>query len=87
MIITREIWVGALRDFNARQDRSNATKVTFLAKIKTTIQLATISTYLIGLSLNNMFVVLVGDILLFISFIVTIFTGIQYTQNTFIKKK
>ena len=39
LIITREIWVGALRDFNARQNKSDATKVTFLAKIKTTIQL------------------------------------------------
>ena len=29
IIITREIWVGALRDFNARQSRSDATKVTF----------------------------------------------------------
>ena len=29
-IITREIWVGALRDFNARQKNTNATKVTFL---------------------------------------------------------
>ena len=34
IIITREIWVGALRDLNARHGNSNATKVTFLAKIK-----------------------------------------------------
>ena len=32
IIITREIWVGALRDFNARQSRTSATKVTFLLK-------------------------------------------------------
>ena len=87
VIITREIWVGALRDFNARQFRSDATKVTFLAKIKTTIQLFTISTYLIGLALNNMFVVLIGDTLLFMSFLVTFYTGIQYTYNTFSSKK
>ena len=87
IIITREIWVGALRDFNARQGRSSATKVTFLAKIKTTIQLSTISTYLIGLALNNMLIVLVGDIFLFISFLVTIHTGMQYTHNTFFQKK
>ena len=86
-IITREIWVGALRDFNARQDRSDATKVTFLAKIKTTIQLATISIYLIGLALNNMLILLIGDILLFISLLVTIYTGMQYTYNTFMLKK
>ena len=83
VIITREIWVGALRDFNARQQNTNATRVTFLAKIKTTIQLFTISTYLLGLSMNNMVIVLIADIMLFLSFVVTIYTGWVYTLNTF----
>ena len=83
VIITREIWVGALRDFNARQQNSNATKVTFLAKIKTSIQLFTISTYILGLAMNNMLIVLIADIMLFLSFIVTIYTGLLYTLNTF----
>ena len=83
IIITREIWVGALRDFNARQQNTNATKVTFLAKIKTTIQLFTISTYIFGLALNNMVIVLIADIMLFLSFIVTVYTGWVYTLNTF----
>ena len=39
VIIAREIWVGALRDFSARNQIINSTKVTFLAKLKTTIQL------------------------------------------------
>jgi len=82
LIITREIWVGALRDFNARQNKSDATKVTFLAKIKTTIQLFTISTYLLGLGMNNMLVILVADILLFLSLIITIYTGFIYSLNT-----
>ena len=82
-IIAREIWVGALRDFNARQQNSNATKVTFLAKIKTTIQLFTISTYLLGLAMNNMIILLFADIILLISFIVTVYTGWFYTLNTF----
>ena len=83
VIITREIWVGALRDFNARQQNTNATRVTFLAKIKTTIQLSTISTYLLGLAINNMVIVFVADIILFLSFIVTVYTGWVYTLNTF----
>jgi CDP-diacylglycerol--glycerol-3-phosphate 3-phosphatidyltransferase len=82
LIITREIWVGALRDFNARQNKSDATKVTFLAKIKTTIQLFTISTYLLGLGMNNMLVLLVADILLFLSLVITIYTGLIYSLNT-----
>ena len=83
VIITREIWVGALRDFNARQQNTNATRVTFLAKINTTIQLFTISTYLLGLAMNNMVIVLIADIMLFLSFIITVYTGLVYTLNTF----
>ena len=83
LIITREIWVGALRDFNARQNKTDATKVTFLAKIKTTIQLFTISVYLLGLAMNNMLVLLIADMLLFLSFIITVYTGWVYTINTF----
>ena len=82
-IIAREIWVGALRDFNSRQSRHSATKVIFLAKIKTTIQLFTISIYLIGLSLNNMIIILFGELFLMLSFLVTIYTGYIYTINTF----
>ena len=85
LIITREIWVGALRDLNARNGRIAATKVTFLAKIKTTIQLFTISMYLLGLALNNMLIIVIADILLFISLFITIYTGLIYTLNS-IKK-
>ena len=83
LIITREIWVGALRDFNARNNKSDATKVTFLAKIKTTMQLFTISIYLLGLTLNNMLLVVIGDIFLFISLFITLYTGYIYTLNSF----
>jgi len=83
IIITREIWVGALRDLNARQGNSNATKVTFLAKIKTSVQLLTLSIYLFGLTINNMLVIVIADILLFISLFITIYTGFIYTLNTF----
>ena len=85
VIIAREIWVGALRDFNARQQNTDATKVTFLAKIKTTTQLFTISTYLFGLAMDNMLIVLLADFMLFSSFLITVYTGFQYTSNTFKK--
>jgi CDP-diacylglycerol--glycerol-3-phosphate 3-phosphatidyltransferase len=83
LIITREIWVGALRDLNARNNKIDATKVTFLAKIKTTIQLFTIGIYLFGLTLNNMLLLVMGDILLCISLFITLYTGIVYTANSF----
>ncbi len=83
LIITREIWVGALRDFNARIGELEATKVTFLAKIKTTIQLFTISLYLLGLSANSMLLILFGDMFLFLSLLITIYTGYIYTIKSF----
>ena len=86
LIITREIWVGALRDLNARNGKSDATKVTFLAKIKTSVQLSTLSIYLFGLTINNMLVIIVADILLFFSLFITLYTGLIYTLNTFNKQ-
>ena len=83
LIITREIWVGALRDLNARKENSQATNVTFIAKVKTTIQLFTVSIFLLGLAMNNMLILLIGDILLLIATLITLYTGIQYTYRTF----
>lgn len=82
-IIAREIWVGALRDLNARNLNSQATKVLYLAKIKTTIQLFTISIYLIGLSFSNMLLIVVADIFIIISVLITLYTGYIYTYNSF----
>ena len=87
IIITREIWVGALRDLNARNGKSDATKVTFLAKIKTSVQLFTLSIYLFGLAINNMLLIVIADILLFISLFITIYTGFIYSLNTFKKNE
>jgi len=83
LIISREIWVGALRDLNARREKSDATKVTFLAKIKTSIQLFTISIYLLGLTLNNMLMIQFSDMFLFLSLLITLYTGYLYTLNSF----
>jgi CDP-diacylglycerol--glycerol-3-phosphate 3-phosphatidyltransferase len=85
LIITREIWVGALRDLNSRNNKSDATKVTFIAKIKTTIQLFTISIYLIALTINYKLLIVIGDILLTVSLIITLYTGFLYSMNTFKK--
>ena len=83
IIITREIWVGALRDLNARKNKSDATKVTFLAKIKTAIQLFTLSIYLLALTINNMLLIQFAHIFLFISLFITLYTGLIYTLGSF----
>ncbi len=83
VIISREIWVAALRDINARSNQSHKTKVTFLAKTKTTMQMFCISLYLLGLSMNNMMIIFFADISIIIAMLITIQTGLQYTISTF----
>ena len=85
VIISREIWVSALRDYNSQNNNSDATKVTFLAKIKTTIQLFTILIYLFALATNLMMLVVIADIFLVISSLITLYTGYLYTMNSFKK--
>jgi CDP-diacylglycerol--glycerol-3-phosphate 3-phosphatidyltransferase len=83
MMLAREFWVAALRDLNARKGASDSTKVTFLAKFKTSIQLLTFSSYLLGLSLNNSLILFISNFLLFLALIITIQTGLSYTIATF----
>ena len=83
VIISREIWVAALRDINARNNQTDKTKVTFLAKTKTAIQMFAILVYLFGLTINNMMILFFADILIIIALLITIQTGFQYTVSTF----
>ena len=85
VIISREIWVAALRDINSRNNQSEKTRVTFLAKTKTAIQMLSILMYIFGLTINNMMVLFFADIILIIALLVTIQTGFQYTISTFKK--
>ena len=85
LIISREIWVSALRDFNSRSSNPNATKVIFIAKIKTTIQFIAIIIYLLSATFGNSLIAVIGDIFLFLALSITIYSGIIYTYNTFTK--
>lgn len=83
LIISREVIVAALRDYNSRNGNSSSTRVTFLAKAKTSVQLFAITIYLIALLLNLPLMKIVGDILLIISLIITLYTGIDYFVKSF----
>ena len=83
LILAREFWVGALRDFNARNGNESATTVTFLAKIKTTMQLVTFCWILTGLYFNSALMIFLGNFFLFLALIITMQTGLSYTIATF----
>ena len=85
LIIAREIGVAALRDYCARNNLSDRTKVTFLAKVKTSIQLLTIGLYLLALAISFNLLIVISDIFLIIATFITIYTGYQYTLNVFKK--
>ena len=85
LILTRELWIAALRDLNARLGNTQATEVTFLAKIKTTIQLGSMGMYIFAIYLNNSLLKLIADFSLFLALIITLQTAIQYTKASFKK--
>ena len=85
LIIAREIGVAALRDYSARNNLSERTKVTFLAKAKTSIQLLTIGLYLLALAISFNLLIVISDIFLILSTLITLYTGYQYMLNIFKK--
>ena len=82
LILIREFWVSALRDFNGRTGNLKATKVTFVAKLKTTLQFITFGSFLLGLYLNNALLIFISNFFLFLALIITIKTGLSYTIDT-----
>ena len=83
IIISREIGIAALRDYSSRQNLSDKTKVTYLAKIKTSLQLFSIGSYLLALTLSFNLLILISDIFLIIATLITIYTAYEYTLNVF----
>ena len=84
-IIAREIGIAALRDYSSRKNISDRTKVTYLAKIKTSLQLFSIGSYLFALTISFNLLILISDIFLIMATLITIYTGYEYTQNVFKK--
>ncbi len=83
LILVREFWVGALRNFNARNNNNEATQVSFLSKTKTTIQFLTFTFYLLGLYSNSALLLFVSNFFLFLALIITLQTGVSYTIASF----
>ena len=61
IILVREYWVGALRDFNAKNGNDSATNVTYLAKIKTSLQFLTFASFLFGLYIENSLIIFLSS--------------------------
>lgn len=86
LMISRDVWVNGMREMNARLSQSDRTKVTFLAKVKTSLQMFTVLLYLLALLLGNAFLLFISDFFLFLTLLVSLVTGFQYTVNTISQK-
>jgi len=83
VILSREFWVSALRDLNSRNKRSDVTKVTFLAKLKTSSQFLSFGSYLFGILINNSLIIFLSNFFLLIAMILSLSTALDYTKATF----
>ncbi|MDA0939190.1 MAG: CDP-diacylglycerol--glycerol-3-phosphate 3-phosphatidyltransferase [Proteobacteria bacterium] len=83
IIIAREFWVSALREYSAKQIISQVTAVSFLAKIKTTLQFITILLFYLGIGLDIAMLVFIASFFLFLALLVSIKTGLEYTVAVF----
>ena len=81
IILAREFWVSALRDFASRNKISDLMDVTYLAKVKTSLQFLTLFLYFASFLLNLKLGIFVANITLFLSMLITIMTGIDYTKK------
>lgn len=83
IILAREFWVSALREYSRANNISSATSVSFVAKSKTALQFIAISMYLIGISLNYALIMFLANYVLLVSLILGIKSAIDYTANVF----
>lgn len=86
VILARELWVSVLREYAAQNSISNLTKVTFLAKMKASVQFFSISMFFLGFAVNNALIVFLAKFMLFLAFLITLKTGIDYTIKVFVNK-
>ena len=81
ILLIREFWVSGLREYTASNNIQGASDVTYLAKIKTTLQFTSIGSYLFSFSYGLSLGIFISSFILFLSLLVSLKTGMTYTEN------
>ena len=81
LILIREFWVSGLREYTALNNIQGASDVSYLAKIKTTLQFIAISSYLFSFSYGLSLGIFLSSFILFLSLLISFKTGMTYTVN------
>ncbi len=82
-LLLREFWVSGLREFTAINNIQSASAVSFLAKVKTSLQFLSICSYYLSFSFNLSLGIFISSFILFLSLLVSIKTGLEYTHKAF----
>jgi CDP-diacylglycerol--glycerol-3-phosphate 3-phosphatidyltransferase len=82
LILAREFLVSALREYSSANHISNATKVNFVAKLKTTFQFIALSMFFLGASADLALVTFLASFTLFIAVLLACKSAIDYILNT-----
>jgi CDP-diacylglycerol--glycerol-3-phosphate 3-phosphatidyltransferase/cardiolipin synthase len=84
LIISREIFISGLREFAANSKLENTMEVSNIGKIKTALQMISLTLILLSISFQNSIVILnIGIILLWASMILTLISGFKYYRKIF----
>ena len=84
LIISREIFISGLREFAANSKLENTIEVSNIGKIKTALQMISLTLILLSISFQNSIVILnIGIILLWASMILTLISGFKYYRTIF----
>ena len=81
-ILAREFWVSALREYSSSHNITDATKVTFVAKAKTTFQFIALSMFFLGAAADLALVSFLASFIFLIAVLLAYKSAINYTENT-----
>lgn len=80
IIVSREIVVSALREWMAEIGKQRSVAVSYLGQVKTTIQMIALSILLFCDASSNVYLVIIGYILLYTAAVLTIWSMIIYLK-------
>lgn len=83
LILGREFWVSALREYSSAQKIHTRTAVTFTAKVKTACQFVAISMYFLGAASNLALVTFLAHFIFFTAMLLAYKSAIDYSIRAF----
>lgn len=85
LILAREFWISAIREYSSFRNLSNLTQVTFVAKTKTAFQFLAIGMFFFGAASNLALIIFLANFTLIIALLLSIKSAIDYSSNIFNK--